>query len=73
MPDVNNLLIPTTTRLLLVSSTIWEKRWIESTSYAMGQGGSVENDNYSDYFGEDTGFCFIGPHTTVKYKPGKRF
>ena len=72
MPDVNNLLIPTTTRLLLVSSTIWEKR-IESTSYAMGQGGSVENDDYSDYFGEDTGFCFIGPHTTVKYKPGKRF
>ena len=32
-----------------------------------------DSDDSSDYFGVDTGFCFIGPHTAIEYELGKDF
>ena len=32
-----------------------------------------DSDDCSDYFGVDTGFCFIGPHTAIEYELGKDF
>ena len=32
-----------------------------------------DSDDCSDYFGVDTGFCFIGPHTAVEYELDKDF
>ena len=32
-----------------------------------------DSDDCSDYFGVDTGFCFVGPHTAIEYELGKDF
>ena len=32
-----------------------------------------ESDDCCDFFGVDTGFCFVGPHTAVKYELDKDF